>query len=94
MINRNDEAEKSNINDLQDVMKRLTLAIKVAEEVMPTSTVHYVPNALLNITISRMIAVEGKANTANLLSALSQMISDGVDPDKQGPVAVSRPQPR
>ena len=55
-------------------MKRLTLAVKVAETVMPKSSLDYVPNALLNITISRMIAAEGKANTAILLSKLSEMI--------------------
>jgi len=70
-------------------MKRLTLAVKVAETVMPKSSLDYVPNALLNITISRMIATEGRANTAFLLSTLSEMISEGVDPDNRGPVRIS-----
>lgn len=70
-------------------MKRLTLAVKVAETVMPESSLDYVPNALLNITISRMIAAEGKANTAILLSKLSEMIMEGVDPENQGPVRIS-----
>ena len=81
--------EKSNIDALQDVMKRLTLAVKVAETVMPKSLLDYVPNALLNITISRMIAAEGKANTAILLSKLSEMIIEGVDPEDRGPVRIS-----
>ena len=70
-------------------MKRLTLAVKVAETVMPKSSLDYVPNALLNITISRMIATEGRANTAFLLSTLAEMISEGVDPDNRGPVRIS-----
>ncbi|PPR10675.1 MAG: hypothetical protein CFH41_01664 [Alphaproteobacteria bacterium MarineAlpha11_Bin1] len=90
MNDPSDEQERSTINDLQDVMKRLSLAINVAETVMAKSAVDYIPNALLNITISRIIAAEGKANTANLLSTLAQMISDGVDPEKGGPVRLSR----
>lgn len=70
-------------------MKRLTLAVKVAETVMSESSLDYVPNALLNITISRMIATEGKANTAILLSKLSEMIMEGVDPENRGPVRIS-----
>ena len=89
MNDRCDNPEKSNIDALQDVMKRLTLAVKVAETVMPESSLDYVPNALLNITISRMIAAEGKANTAILLSKLSEMIIEGVDPENRGPVRIS-----
>ncbi len=89
MNDRCDNPEKSNIDALQDVMKRLTLAVKVAETVMPKSSLDYVPNALLNITISRMIAAEGKANTAILLSKLSEMIMEGVDPENRGPVRIS-----
>ena len=89
MNDRCDNPEKSNIDALQDVMKRLTLAVKVAETVMPKSSLDYVPNALLNITISRMIAAEGKANTAILLSKLSEMIIEGVDPENRGPVRIS-----
>ena len=89
MNDRCDKPEKSTIDDLQDVMKRLTLAVKVAETVMPNSSLDYIPNALLNITISRMIATEGRANTAFLLSTLSEMISEGVDPDNRGPVRIS-----
>jgi len=89
MNDRCDKPEKSTVNDLQDVMKRLTLAVKVAETVMPNSSLDYIPNALLNITISRMIAIEGKANTAILLSTLSEMIREGVDPDNRGPVRIS-----
>ena len=89
MNDRCDNPEKSNIDALQDVMKRLTLAVKVAETVMPNSSLDYVPNALLNITISRMIAAEGKANTAILLSKLSEMIMEGVDPENRGPVRIS-----
>ena len=89
MNDRCDNPEKSNIDALQDVMKRLTLAVKVAETVMPESSLDYVPNALLNITISRMIATEGKANTAILLSKLSEMIMEGVDPENRGPVRIS-----
>ena len=89
MNDRSDKPEKLTIDDLQDVMKRLTLAVKVAETVMPKSSLDYVPNALLNITISRMIATEGRANTAFLLSTLSEMISEGVDPDNRGPVRIS-----
>ncbi len=89
MNDRCDKPEKLTIDDLQDVMKRLTLAVKVAETVMPKSSLDYVPNALLNITISRMIATEGRANTAFLLSTLSEMISEGVDPDNRGPVRIS-----
>ena len=89
MNDRCDKPEKSTINDLQDVMKRLTLAVKVAETVMPNSSLDYIPNALLNITISRMIATEGKANTAILLSTLSEMISEGVDPENRGPIRIS-----
>jgi hypothetical protein len=89
MNDRCDKPEKLTIDDLQDVMKRLTLAVKVAETVMPNSSLDYVPNALLNITISRMIATEGRANTAFLLSTLSEMISEGVDPDNRGPVRIS-----
>ena len=84
-----DNPEKSNIDALQDVMKRVTLAVKVAETVMPKSSLDYVPNALLNITISRMIAAEGKANTAILLSKLSEMIIEGVNPEDRGPVRIS-----
>ena len=89
MNDRCNNPEKSNIDALQDVMKRLTLAVKVAETVMPESSLDYVPNALLNITISRMIAAEGKANTAILLSKLSEMIMEGVDPENRGPVRIS-----
>ena len=89
MNDRCDKPEKSTTDDLQDVMKRLTLAVKVAETVMPNSSLDYIPNALLNITISRMIATEGKANTAILLSTLSEMIREGVDPDNRGPVRIS-----
>ena len=89
MNDRCDNPEKSNIDALQDVMKRLTMAVKVAETVMPKSSLDYVPNALLNITISRMIAAEGKANTAILLSKLSEMIMEGVDPENRGPVRIS-----
>ena len=89
MNDRCDNPEKSNIDALQDVMKRLTLAVKVAETVMPDSSLDYVPNALLNITISRMIAAEGKSNTAILLSKLSVMIMEGVDPENRGPVRLS-----
>ena len=89
MNDRCDNPEKSNIDALQDVMKRLTLAVKVAETVMPESSLDYVPNALLNITISRMIAAEGKSNTAILLSKLSVMIMEGVDPENRGPVRLS-----
>ena len=89
MNDRCDNPEKSNIDALQDVMKRLTLAVKVAETVMPDSSLDYVPNALLNITISRMISAEGKANTAILLSKLSEMIIEGVDPENRGPVRIS-----
>ena len=89
MNDRCNNPEKSNIDALQDVMKRLTLAVKVAETVMPESSLDYVPNALLNITISRMIATEGKANTAILLSKLSEMIMEGVDPENRGPVRIS-----
>ena len=90
MNDPSDETERSSINDLQDVMKRLSLAINVAETVMAKNAVDYIPNALLNITISRIIAVEGRVNTANLLSTLSQMINDGVDPEEGGPVRLSR----
>ena len=38
---------------------------------------------------SRMIAAEGKANTAILLSKLSEMIIEGVDPEDRGPVRIS-----
>ena len=89
MNDRCDNPEKSNIDALQDVMKRLTLAVKVAETVMPESSLDYVPNALLNITISRMITAEGKSNTAILLSKLSEMIMEGVDPENRGPVRIS-----
>ena len=89
MNDRCDNPEKSNIDALQDVMKRVTLAVKVAETVMPKSSLDYVPNALLNITISRMMAAEGKANTAILLSKLSEMIMEGVDPENRGPVRIS-----
>ncbi|MEE2995854.1 MAG: hypothetical protein VX700_01800 [Pseudomonadota bacterium] len=89
MNDRCDKPEKSTIDDLQDVMKRLTLAVNVAETVMPKSSSDYIPNALLNITISRMIATEGKANTAILLSTLSEMIREGVDPENRGPVKIS-----
>ena len=89
MNDRCDKPEKSTIDDLQDVMKRLTLAVKVAETVMPKSSLDHIPNALLNITISRMIATEGRTNTAFLLSTLSEMISEGVDPDNRGPVRIS-----
>ena len=89
MNDRCNNPEKSNIDALQDVMKRVTLAVKVAETVMPKSSLDYVPNALLNITISRMIAAEGKANTAILLSKLSEMIIEGVDPEDRGPVRIS-----
>ena len=89
MNDRCDKPEKLTIDDLQDVMKRLTLAVKVAETVMPNSSLDYIPNALLNITISRMIATEGKANTAILLSTLSEMIREGVDPNNRGPVRIS-----
>ena len=89
MNDRCDKPEKSTIDDLQDVMKRLTLAVKVAETVMPKSSLDHIPNALLNITISRMIAAEGKANTAILLSKLSEMIMEGVDPENRGPVRIS-----
>ncbi len=84
-----DNSEKSNIDAIQDIMKRLTLAVKVTETVMPVSSLDYVPIALLNITISRMIAAEGKANTAILLSKLSKMIMEGVDPENRGPVRIS-----
>ncbi len=89
MNDRCDNPEKSSIDALQDVMKRVTLAVKVAETVMPKSSLDYVPNALLNITISRMMAAEGKANTAILLSKLSEMIMEGVDPENRGPVRIS-----
>lgn len=84
-----DNSEKSNIDAIQDIMKRLTLAVKVTETLMPVSSLDYVPIALLNITISRMIAAEGKANTAILLSKLSKMIMEGVDPENRGPVRIS-----
>ena len=89
MSDQCDNSEKSNIDAIQDIMKRLTLAVKVTETVMPVSSLDYVPIALLNITISRMIAAEGKANTAILLSKLSKMIMEGVDPENRGPVRIS-----
>lgn len=80
------EADPTNIDGLQDVMKRLSLAVNVAETVMPKELAGYVPNALLNVTISRMIGIEGRENTATLLSTLSKLLMDGIDPATQGPV--------
>ena len=86
MDDKRDEQDNATIAGLQDVMKRLSTAVSVAETVMPNEMAGYVPNALLNITISRMISIEGKVNTAMLLSTLSDLLMQGVDPEKQGPV--------
>ena len=84
-IENNDE----NIQSIQEVTKRLSLAINVAQTVMPKNLADFIPNALLNITISRMIGIEGRQNTAILLSKLSELLLHGVDPEAQGPVQLS-----
>ena len=53
---------------------------------MPEKLTDYVPNALLNVTIARMIGVEGRDNTAILLSELSELLMHGLDPDREGPI--------
>lgn len=87
------EQDKADIAGLQDVMKRLSLAIDVAGTIMAEELTGYMPNALLNVTISRMIEVEGRTNTALLLSTLSDLMMKGVDPEKQGPVRLPGKQP-
>ena len=77
---------EADIAGLQEVMKRLSLAVNVAETVMPRELAGYPPNALLNVTISRMIDIEGRKNTATLLSTLSDLLMNGVDPARHGPV--------
>lgn len=86
MEDKAQNTDQTNIDGLQDVMKRLSLAVNVAETVMPGELTGYVPNALLNVTISRMIGIEGRENTAALLSTLSKLLMDGTDPETQGPV--------
>jgi hypothetical protein len=84
---------EANIAGLQEVMKRLSLAINVAGTVMPRDMTGYIPNALLNVTISRMIDVEGRINTAILLSTLSDLLKQGANPEKLGPINLPRKHP-
>ena len=73
MENNRTETNNENVESIQEVMKRLSLAINVAQTIMPEKLGDYVPNALLNVTIARMIAIEGRDNTAMLLSKLSEL---------------------
>ena len=89
MENNRTETNNENVESIQEVMKRLSLAINVAQTIMPEKLGDYVPNALLNVTIARMISVEGRDNTAMLLSKLSELLVHGLNPEKEGPIQLS-----
>ena len=89
MENNRTETNNENVESIQEVMKRLSLAINVAQTIMPEKLGDYVPNALLNVTIARMISVEGRDNTAMLLSKLSELLVDGLNPENEGPIQLS-----
>lgn len=78
--------DQIDVAGVQAVMKRLDLAVNVAESVLPQHLSPYVANALLNVTVRRMISVEGHANTAELLAGLSDLILNGANPDQDGPI--------
>lgn len=89
MENNRTETNNENVESIQEVMKRLSLAINVAQTIMPEKLGDYVPNALLNVTIARMISVEGRDNTAMLLSKLSELLVHGLNPENEGPIQLS-----
>jgi hypothetical protein len=89
MENNRTETNNENVERIQEVMKRLSLAINVARTIMPERLEDYVPNALLNVTIDQMIRAEGRDNTAILLSNLSDLLSQGLNPENGGPIQLS-----
>ena len=85
MPNRN-HSEKAELNHLSRVTHRIDQGIEVSDSMLHHYEHRYVPNALLNITINRMIKLEGRDTVSEILSTLSKLISDGVDPNTVGPI--------
>lgn len=74
-------APRPEIADLQAVMRAIDDRLPDIAMAMPRHRRHLVANALLNLAIERILAVEGAAATAGILRRLAELIGSGERPE-------------
>ncbi|MBK20244.1 MAG: hypothetical protein CMM52_15540 [Rhodospirillaceae bacterium] len=55
--------------------------VEVVEDDLAVELRRYVPNALMNVAISRLLQTVGREKTSDILDSLSYAIASGADPD-------------
>tara|TARA_B100000686_G_C16524163_1_gene828832 strand:+ start:550 stop:840 length:291 start_codon:yes stop_codon:yes gene_type:complete len=83
-------SQKNEIKGLKQVTERLTAGIAVTESLLSHHETKFVANALLNITVSRMVQSEGRDLTTEILNRLVYYMRNGISPaDTSGPVPLT-----
>jgi hypothetical protein len=82
--NRNEQAT---IQEATDFVKTTT---DFVEQDLPVDLRRYMPNALLNVAVVRLLSKEGRDRAANILDSLSYAVASGANPAKTGPLRLVR----
>ena len=82
-------SQKNEIKGLKQVTERLNAGIAVTESLLSHHETRFVTNALLNITVSRMVQNEGRDLTTEILNSLVCYMRNGISPDTSGPVPLT-----
>jgi hypothetical protein len=68
------------IDDIQAVMRFLKVRLDAGCAAVPTRLRPWIPNALLNLAVERILMVESPEAAASILMRLADLITSGVRP--------------
>jgi hypothetical protein len=75
-------AQTYDIDDIQAVMRFLKVRIDAGCAAVPTRLRPWIPNALLNLAVERILTVESRETAADILMRLAHLIAAGQRPSE------------
>lgn len=73
------------ISTIEETTEFFNGTVEFIEQDLPVNLRRYVPNALLNVAVARLLSKEGRDRTASILDSLSYAVATGSDPRRTGP---------
>ena len=77
------------ISTIQETTDFINGTIEFIEQDLSVDVRRYVPNALMNVAVARLLSREGRERTATILDSLSYAILSGADPGSTGPTRLA-----
>ncbi|MBK18672.1 MAG: hypothetical protein CMM52_07530 [Rhodospirillaceae bacterium] len=84
-----DRNETAVIQEATDFVEN---TVEFVEQDLSLDLRRYMPNALLNVAVIRLLTKEGRDRTVNILDSLSYAVATGADADIDGPLQIARKQ--